>query len=250
MRLALKRSFSLIVAALLALGLGRPAQAAELNVMVFQGVQNIPLYVAEEKGFFARYNLSVKVNIAPNSEALRNGLIDGTYQIVHTAVDNAVALARTGKAPISVVLGGDNGFNSLFVQPGIGAFKELRGKTLVVDAPDTAFALVAYAMLRKNGLEPNDYETRKVGATFLRLKEMQTDPDKSAASILNLPFSLLAQKAGLRDFGRAIDVIGPYLSTTGFATQAWAENHPQVLTAYIRAYIEALRWARDPGNKA
>ena len=49
------------------------------------------------------------IKIAPNSDELRNGLAEGRYQIVHSAVDNAVAMAEVAKKDIAVVLGGDTG---------------------------------------------------------------------------------------------------------------------------------------------
>ena len=86
--------------------------------MVFQGLQNLPLFAAQEKGFFARRGLEVDIKIAPTSDEMRNGLAEGRYQIVHGAVDNAVAMAEVAKADIAVVIGGDNGWNQLIVQPG------------------------------------------------------------------------------------------------------------------------------------
>jgi ABC-type nitrate/sulfonate/bicarbonate transport system substrate-binding protein len=32
--------------------------------------------------------------------------------------------------------------------------------------------------------------------------------------------------------------------------RAWAREHPQLLERYIAAFIEALRWTRDPANHA
>jgi ABC-type nitrate/sulfonate/bicarbonate transport system substrate-binding protein len=226
-----------------------PANAqAQLNVMVFQGVQNLPFFAAEAKGFFARRDLKVDVKIALNSEELRKGLAEGRYQIVHTAVDNAVAMAETDKTDIAVVMGGDNGFNHLFVQPDIRSYDDLRGKTVIVDAPNTAFAFVAYKILQQNGLKRGDYMVIPVGATFLRFEAMLKDKSY-AASILNLPFTLRAERAGLKDMGRAVDAIGPYLSTSGFILRSWGETHAEVLARYIQAYVEALRWAFDPVNK-
>ena len=85
-----------------------PAGAeTQLTVMVFQGVQNLPLFAAQEKGFFARRGLAVDLKIAPTSDEMRNGLAEGRYQIVHGAVDNAVAMAEVAKADIAMVNGGD-----------------------------------------------------------------------------------------------------------------------------------------------
>jgi len=53
---------------------------------------------------------------------LRNGLAKGDHQIVHAAVDNAVAMAEVAKVDIVVFLGGDGGWNSLFVRPEIQSY--------------------------------------------------------------------------------------------------------------------------------
>ena len=136
--------------------------------MVFQGLQNLPLFAAQEKGFFAKRGLEVDLKIAPTSDEMRNGLAEGRYQIVHGAVDNAVAMAEVAKADIAVVIGGDNGWNQLIVQPDIAAVADLRGKTVIVDAPNTAYALQLYELLARAGLKKGDYEVKVGRRTFRR----------------------------------------------------------------------------------
>ena len=82
----------------------RPKAQTKLTIMVFQGVQNLPLFAAQTKGFFAKRGLEVDIKIAPTSDELRNGLAEGRYQIVHGAIDNAVAMAEVAKADIAVVM--------------------------------------------------------------------------------------------------------------------------------------------------
>jgi len=67
--------------------------------------------------------------------------------------------------------------------------------------------------------------------------------------MLNLPFSLQAEQAGLRKLAAAVDVIGPYLSTTGFLLRSWARDNGDTLVRYIQAYVEGLRWVMQPSNK-
>jgi ABC-type nitrate/sulfonate/bicarbonate transport system substrate-binding protein len=224
------------------------AAEAPLRIMVFQGVQNLPLVAAQAKGFFAKRGLSVEVKIAPNSDELRDGLAQGRYQIVHTAVDNAVAMVELAKVDVAVLMGGDNGWNNLYVQPEIRSYDDLRGKTVIVDAPNTAFALMVYKMLQLNGLRRSDYVVKPIGATPLRLQAMLKD-NSYAAGMLNLPFSIRAERAGLKNMGVAVKAIGPYLSTAGFALRSWAPANADTLVRYIQAYIEGLRWALDATNK-
>ena len=84
-------------------------------------------------------------------------------------------------------MGGENGFNRVFVQPEINSYADLRGKTVVVDAPNTAFALLLYKVLKDNGLNKGDYVVKPVGGTTARLEAMTKDK-ANAAGMLNPPF--------------------------------------------------------------
>ena len=115
---------------------------------------------------------------------------------------------------IKIVIGLDQAFNQLVTRAGITQYKDLVGKTLGVDAPDTAFALVAYEMLRTHGISPDQYKTLAVGATSHRLQAL-----KNATidfSLLTLPFNLLAKDDGLLHLDRPFETIGTYQSTGGF----------------------------------
>jgi ABC-type nitrate/sulfonate/bicarbonate transport system substrate-binding protein len=224
------------------------AEDTKLTIMVFVGIQNLPLFAAQSQGFFTKRGLDVDVKIAPGSEVLRQGLADGKWQIVHTAFDNAVAMADVAKVDVVGVIGGDNSFNHFIVQPEIGSVKDLRGKTVVLDALNTAYAFQLYDILAKNGLNKGDYTPKSVGATFKRLAAMQEDKNASAA-ILNAPFSILAVKSGLKDMGPVSTVIGRYQATAGFSLRSWAKANPDTLVKYLQAYVEGLRWSLDPKNK-
>jgi ABC-type nitrate/sulfonate/bicarbonate transport system substrate-binding protein len=167
---------------------------------------------------------------------------------VHGAVDNAVAMAEVAKKDIAVVNGGDNGFNELFVQPEIGSYADLRGKTVIVDAPNTAYAFQLYEMLAQNGLKKGDYAVKVVGATFKRLEALEQDKSNTA-SMLNLPFSIRAKASGLKSFGSAVKAIEPYQATGGFVMRDWAKANEDVLVKYLQAYVEGVRWSLDPANK-
>src|SRR5688572_15958648 len=107
-------------------------KTTDLTIMVFQGMQNLPLLAAQSQGFFAKRGLKVDIRIAPDSDELRHGLAAGRYQIVHAGVDNAVAMVEVAKNDVVIAMGGDNGFNRLIVQPEIKSYADLRGKTVIV----------------------------------------------------------------------------------------------------------------------
>ena len=232
------------------LGAMGAAQAqTRLKVMVFPGLSNYSIFAAQHKNLFAKHGLEIELLNTPNSEVLRTGLAKGDHQLVHAGVDNAVAMAENAKADIAILMGGDNGFNRVFVQPEINSYADLRGKTVVVDAPNTAFALLLYKVLKDNGLNKGDYVVKPVGGTTARLEAMTKDK-ANAAGILNPPFAFRARQAGLKDMGAAAKAIGAYQSDGAFAMRDWAKANSDTVVRYIRAYVEGRRWALDPANKA
>ncbi|HKC32051.1 MAG TPA: ABC transporter substrate-binding protein, partial [Xanthobacteraceae bacterium] len=104
-------------------GLPATAQEARLRVNIFAGPQNVGLLAAQEKGFFAKRGLSVEIQITPGSRAQRDGLINGSYEIAQSAVDNAVALVEHEKADVIIVAGGSNGMLELVVRPEINSYE-------------------------------------------------------------------------------------------------------------------------------
>jgi ABC-type nitrate/sulfonate/bicarbonate transport system substrate-binding protein len=220
-----------------------------LKVIVFPGMSNLAQFAALAQGFYAKRGLSVELVYTPNSTELREGLAAGRYQIAHAGVDNAVAQVETAKVNLFIFMGGNNGFNNLIVQPEIRSYEDFRGKVMAVDAVDTAFALLLYKMLDLKGIKRDQYQVKPVGGSLLRYQVMTKDKTY-AASMLNPPFSLQALRAGLKDFGSAVSVIGPYQSDGGWVLRSWGEANRDVLTRYIQANIEGIRWALNPANKA
>jgi ABC-type nitrate/sulfonate/bicarbonate transport system substrate-binding protein len=227
-----------------------PAGAeTQLKVMVFPGLPNLAIFAAQHKNLFGKHGLAIELLNTPNSDVLRDGLAKGNHQIAHAAVDNAVAMVELAKADVIIVTGGDNGFNRIFVQPEINSYADLRGKAVVVDAPNTAYALLLYKVLKDHGLNKGDYTVRPVGGTTARLEAMTKDKANAAAGVLNPPYAFRAREAGLKDMGPAATAIGAYQAGGVFVMREWAKANSDTLVRYIAALVEGSRWALDPANK-
>lgn len=131
----------------LALTAALAAEPSNVRVNVFPGVQNLPIFAGQTKDFFARHDLKVELQFTPNSPTQRIGLARGEFEIAHAAADNAVATVELAGADAVIVMGGDSSMQELFVQPGITSVADLRDRTVIVDAPNTAYALIAKKVL-------------------------------------------------------------------------------------------------------
>jgi len=218
-----------------------------IRVIVFPGIQNLPHFAALEQGYYEQHHINVDLHYTQSSEEQRNGLANHLFDLAHSAVDNALEMILHSKLDIKIVIGLDQAFNQLVTRAGITQYKDLIGKTLGVDAPDTAFALVAFEMLKLHGIQPGQYKVLAVGATAHRLQALKEG--SIDFSLMTLPFNLLAKQSGLGHLDRPFETIGTYQSTGGFVHLQWAKDHASTLINYLAAYISGLRWALNPINQ-
>ena len=242
----MNRGFALLLS--LVLSTAASAQTP-VRTKVFPGAQALPLIAGVQQGMFEKQGIKLELLFTASSQELRDGLASGDFQVAHSAVDNAVAMVEMAKHDVVIITGGDSSMNEFFVQPDVRTFADLKGRTVIVDAPNTAYALQLKKILRLNGVNDSDYTLKEAGGTLFRYRAMREDRT-NAASMLNPPFSVDASGAGLKSMGRAVDLIGPYQATGAFVLRKWAMANRDLLERYIAAHIEATRWAVEPANKA
>jgi ABC-type nitrate/sulfonate/bicarbonate transport system substrate-binding protein len=225
-----------------------PMQSVRVNV--FPSAKNLPFFVGMPRGIFEKRGVAVELQFTPNSEKQREGLAAGAFEIACAAVDNAVAMVEVAGHDVVIVAGGDNGMNEFIVQPWVQSFADVRGNALLVDAPDTAYALLAKKLLARHGLKAGtDYAVKPVGRSGLRYR-MMIESEAHAAAVLNPPFSILALQNGRKSLGTLVDLLGPYQANGVFVLRAWARSNGTLLEGFLAAYVEAMRCALDPANRA
>jgi ABC-type nitrate/sulfonate/bicarbonate transport system substrate-binding protein len=231
-----------------------PAPPKAVNLIVFPGGFNWPIWVAQEKGLFAKHGIEVKVTPTPSSVFQLTNLIGGKFDIAMTAIDNLIAYREgQGEEPVPgpdlfAFMGGDNGFLRLVAAPEIKSINDLKGKTVSVDARTTGYAFVLFEMLARGGLRlDQDYRVERAGGVLQRFQALMER--KHAATLLLSPFELQAEAGGFRRLGNATDVLGPYQGLVGGARKSWADANRGAVVGYIRAFSEAVDWLYDVRNK-
>ena len=234
-------------------GLGTPAIVA---VNVFPGGFNWPIYVGQDKGLFERFGIEVSIQNTPNSIAQMTDFASGRFDIAMTAIDNIVAYVEgQGQAPIGpqpeffAFMGVDTGFLSLVASPDISNIRDLKGKTLSVDAMTTGYAFVLYDIMRRNGLDKDkgDYAVAGAGGMVQRWNALRDGHHH--ATLLSAPYNLIAQAAGFSELVKATDVTGPYQGNVAAARRTWAARNPEKIAGYIRGFREAVAWLYEPSNR-
>lgn len=204
--------------------------------------------IAKEEGFYAKYDLDVRSGSLNGSDAVRAGIADGSLDIADYGVDNAVALQEVSGKKIVVVTTAANTPSELVAQPGIKSLEDLRGKNILVDAPDTQNALKMKKMLMDKGMKPGvDYKMVPMGGTPKRVAAMRENKDYAAT--MAGPETWMKKDEGWVNLGSSADLIGPMMSYGAWARADWIKAHEDVLVRYIAANIEGQRWIMAPKNK-
>src|SRR5258707_8456072 len=226
-----------------------------LRVISFPGGANLPLWVAEDEGLFAREQLAVKVSPTPNSVVLVQSLVNDDEDIAIAAFDNVVAYQEgQGEVTLSTTpdffafMGFSRGTVRLVVNPDVKTYDDLRGKTLGVDAVATGYSLVLQKLLQLGGLEAGDYRLEPVGATGIRAQALMEN--RFSGTVLTTPLEIAPESRGYRRLANAVDVLGPYQTIVGMARRRWARGNRDALVRFIRASTEAIDWLFEPKNRA
>jgi len=108
----------LLRAGTLMLALAAPAQAQDLTVLrlnTFPNATNLALHMGIANGVFEKRGIRIDLRFTQNSEAQRNGLAKGEFEIAYSAVDNAVAMVELAKHDVIIVAGGDGSMNEFMI---------------------------------------------------------------------------------------------------------------------------------------
>ncbi|MBX9761402.1 MAG: ABC transporter substrate-binding protein [Beijerinckiaceae bacterium] len=216
-----------------------------LVVSTFPNAKALPLWAEVEHGLFARNEIALRLHETGSSDEQRDALSKGDVHIAQAALDNGVAMIVAGE-DVVIVMGGEGGMNDFIVQPHICSFEDLRGRVLAVDSPFTAYALLARRALSRQGLSYNvDYQMKAIGNGSRRLRALLEDRTLAGA-VLNPPFSAEALMSGMKSLGRLNDMLGPYQAGGAYVMRPWANANRSALVAFIRGYVESLRWICSP----
>ena len=225
-----------------------------INVITFGGGYNIPAWVAQRQGFFAKHGVAVNIVYTPNSVYLMTTLIEGKFDIALTGIDNLIAYQEgQGEAPVkapvdlAAFMGMDNAFLYLITAPQIKTFADLRGKELSVDALSTGFAFVLREMVNRSEIKESEITYARSGGSPARFRDLLAG--KHAGTLLPTPFELQATEKGYNKLAAGMDLFGHYMGRAAFARRAWLKENEAAVMGFMRAYRDAMDYLFDPRNR-
>jgi len=199
-----------------------------------------PIWIAHEHGYLKKYGLDAEVvNLSKPTDI--QALLSGDVQIT---VD--------GSAAVEPIAGGANltyiavplpvYTQAVYGQPPLQTLGDLVGKTVGATSQGGSSDNALRTLLAREGIDPT-----QLNITYLRddagiLAALQTGAVQAA--ILTSPNMLRAREMGLREIVDTTPLKLRTINTGIIVRKDWAQQHPELVEGFLKAYIEASHEAK------
>lgn len=209
-----------------------------------------PLYVAQEQGLFKKHGLAVKelLLLRGTGPAAAQMLVAGTAPVA--ALGGALVEGAIRGAGITYIASTSNHLIfSIYSRPEIARPEDLTGKTVAVDAKGGSIELATIIALKQFGLTlGKDVNSVYLGGPVPQLGALEKGIVD--ATTLSAPTTLRARKMGYKELINVGALKLRYIHTAIGANRAFAKNNPEIIDAFLRAYIEAMKITREEPDLA
>ncbi|HHW07252.1 MAG TPA: ABC transporter substrate-binding protein [Clostridia bacterium] len=208
-----------------------------------------PLYIAQEKGFFDKYNIKPELVIIEDESQYAGALASGQIQALGNVLDREVIHFAKGTPEVFVFAMDESaGGDGIVAKAEITSVADLKGATVGLDKSSTAYFFFL-TVLEKYGLKEEDVIIQEMGAGDAGAAFVAGKLD--AAVVWEPWLTNASQREGghvlvdSSDFPRTIvDVVT--------VAKDFAVQHPEAITGLTKAWFEAIDYYRahpDEGNQ-
>ncbi|HEY2990747.1 MAG TPA: ABC transporter substrate-binding protein [Candidatus Binatia bacterium] len=241
-----KRSGIWLACALMVFACGAVVSAGERMRVAYPSaaVNFVPLWAAQEAGFFKKENLPVELLSIRSSPIAMTALLSGELDIVVGGANPGIAIQLQGYKDITLFGGLINTFLfSICSQPGIEDVSQLKGKRLGVTRFGGSNDFAGRYYLRQRGLDPNkDLTLIQVGSQEDILRALLAK--NLDAAVLGYPAVFIAKKSGLRELAD-LTRSGLRYQLNGFVAKKsfLAENQPRMVR-FFKTIAESIHFLK------
>lgn len=207
-----------------------------------------PVWMAEAGGFYAKEGLKVEVVTMEGGSRGVQVLLSGEIQGMHVGLAPVVLANKQGADLRAITSTGNTIPITIFTKPTIRSANDLRGKTIGISAYGSETDIAVSLALKKLGLDRKEVTISQTGGSSLRFGAL-TAGRLDAAPLLE-PAITLAKEKG---FYPLLDLAAektPWIFDAVVVTRSYLQQHRDVLTRFVRAYIAGAYLALSDPKKA
>ncbi|HEX6513482.1 MAG TPA: ABC transporter substrate-binding protein [Chloroflexota bacterium] len=206
----------------------------------------IPLYIAQQKGFFRDEGLDVQVPYIRGSAELAAAVISNNVQVAYTTAEAVLsAAAQGGIQPVIMTMTDDRYAYNVVTKPDIKTFAEVAGKSFSIGTgPGTNPDFALTAVLEAHGMKADAVKRVTGGDTATRAAALEGG--KVDATLLDPPYDLPVIDKDFNVVSSVYeDVKKPTAGAVLYSTRTYASGHRDQMAAVAKALIRAVRFGKS-----
>lgn len=209
----------------------------------------LPIYLAEEAGFYKDEGLKVKIVAFRGGSDLTRGVVAESVQ-VGVAAPTSVLSAIAADQSVKVFFGGFNMTPFFwYALPSIKSMQEAKGKRFGITRFGSSTDVLTRFALVKNGLDPQkDARIVQGGGSPERLAAMETG--QIDIGIFTWPHNFVAADRGYTLVASQSDLMPDFPIQSFFAMQKFIDRNPGTLQGVLRAFIRGVALAKADKTRA
>jgi NitT/TauT family transport system substrate-binding protein len=225
-----------------------PAEPVPLTIGFCTWIGYAPLYIAQEKGFFAKYGVNPKLTIIEDESEYAAALFSNSIQGLGNVLDREVIHFSKG-TPETVLVAMDQstGGDGIIASGEIKTVGDLKGKTVGLDKASTSYFFFL-TVLDKYGMKETDVTISDMGADDAGAAFLAGKLD---AAVTWEPY---LSEASTRDGGHllvsSVDFPNTIVDVLTVRSD-FAEKNPKAAAGLAAAWYDAIDWYKantDEGN--
>jgi ABC-type nitrate/sulfonate/bicarbonate transport system substrate-binding protein len=206
-----------------------------------------PVWVALDRGFFAKQGLDVTFTQVTGSAAVA-ALSSGEAQAMSIGGTEVADYDAAGGDLVMIAAGSNYPVFSLYANNNIGTIQDLAGKKIAVTRIGTSTDTAARLMLEHFGLA-GKVDIISAGGTLAGIMAAMSG-GLAAGGILSPPTTAKAEAAGFKELVNGVKLGLPMVQTALAVRKSYVAQNRETVLRILKAYVDAWAFVRDPANAA
>ncbi|MEU9732822.1 ABC transporter substrate-binding protein [Streptomyces sp. NPDC048002] len=230
-------------------GEGSSGDVTTVTVGLIPIVDVAPVYLGQEKGFYEKHGLELKLTTAQGGAAIVPAVVSGQYQFGFSNM-TSLMIAQSSDVPVRAIANGiastgeeGKDFGALTVKAGsaLKSPKDLEGRKVAVNTLKNINETAVRESVRKAGGDPD--EVQFVELAFDQMPAALDSGRIDAAMVVEPALATVKSQGGTELASSLVDV-APNLTVAMYFTSArYAEENPELVKRFQEATAESLAYA-------
>lgn len=225
-----------------ALAQGKPEKADITIGLPVTTSTFLPIYLANEQGYFKKEGLNVKIVAFHGGTDLVRGMIAGAVDVGVSALAEITVGIKAGQ-PLRVFYGGFNmTVFDWYAVKSIKSMADTKGKRFGISRIGSSTDFLTRYALQASGVDPKSVQIIQGGGSSPRLAAMEAG--QLDVNIFAPPDKFVAADKGYVRIFRQRDIAPDYPFHVFFATEDFLKKHPNTIKALLGAVVRGIRTAK------